>query len=174
MSDVTFRPLHESDLPLLHDWIRRPHVAEWWSGGEANESLDETRRKHFPRLEDHSSVKSYIALLAGEAIGFIQSYVALGCGDGWWEDEADPGVHGIDQFLGDESKLGRGLGTRMISAFVRKLFEDPTVTKVQTDPDPANARAIRCYEKAGFRRVGKVSSPDGTALLMIVERTPDE
>ena len=32
-----------------------------------------------------------------------------------------------------------------------------TVTKVQTDPDPTNARAIRCYEKSGFRRIGEVS-----------------
>ena len=169
----TFRPLHESDLPLLHGWISRPHVAEWWAGEEPHQSLEDTRRKYLPQLEDHSSVKGYVALLSGEAIGFIQSYVALGCGDGWWEDETDPGVRGIDQFLGDGSKLGQGLGTRMISAFIRKLFEDPAVTKVQTDPDPTNARAIRCYEKAGFRRVGKVSTPDGTALLMIAERAPE-
>jgi hypothetical protein len=30
-------------------------------------------------------------------------YVALGAGDGSWEDEIDPGVRGIDQFLADPS-----------------------------------------------------------------------
>jgi len=58
----------------------------------------------------------------------------------------------------------------MVTAFVRKLFEDPSVTRVQTDPNPVNGRAIRCYEKAGFRIVGEIVTPDGPALLMVIEK----
>lgn len=58
----------------------------------------------------------------------------------------------------------------MVSEFVARLFRDESVTKVQTDPDPRNARAIRAYEKVGFRRVGEVVMPDGPALLMVVRR----
>ena len=167
---ISFRVLQEIDLPLLHQWMHRPHVAQWWSGGDAGESLEETKAKYMPRLQKSSPIKAYIASLFGEPIGFIQSYVALGCGDGWWEDERDPGVRGIDQFLCDDAKLGQGIGSRMVAAFVRQLFDDPSVTKVQTDPDPTNVRAIRCYEKAGFQSVGKVATPDGPALLMVFER----
>ena len=39
--------------------------------------------------------------------------------------------------------------------------------RVITDPDPANARAIRAYEKAGFRQRPHVDTPDGPALLMV-------
>lgn len=160
MTDITpgvftFRPLLEADLPLLHEWIRRPHVAQWWGEGE---------------WQPDTSVSAYIALLDGEAIGFVQSYVAMDCGDGWWEEETDPGVRGIDQFLCDGGTLGQGIGSRMVAAFVRELFGDPGVTTVQTDPHPANARAIRCYEKAGFRPVGRIATPDGPALLMVVKR----
>jgi len=165
-----FRSLREVDLPLLHEWIHRPHVAQWWGGGEAGESLEDTKSSYSPRLRAGSSIKPYIALLCGEPVGFIQSYVALGCGDGWWDDEIDLGVRGIDQFLCDGAKLGDGIGSRMVAAFVRQLFEDSGVTKVQTDPDPTNARAIRCYEKAGFHAVGKVATPDGPAMLMVIER----
>ena len=28
-------------------------------------------------------------MLNGEPIGYAQSYVALGSGDGWWEEETD-------------------------------------------------------------------------------------
>jgi RimJ/RimL family protein N-acetyltransferase len=59
----------------------------------------------------------------------------------------------------------------MIAAFVARLFADPAVTKIQIDPDPANARAIRCYEKVGFERVGIVETPDGLALLMTIGRS---
>ena len=160
----------EDDLLLLHEWILRPHVVEWWGGGDASEHFEDTKAKYLPRLQEASLVQPYIALLSSEPIGFAQSYVALGCGDGWWEEETDPGVRGTDQFLCDGAKLGQGLGTRMVAAFVRKIFEDPCVTRVQTDPDPANARAIRCYEKAGFRPVRMITTPDGSALLMVIER----
>jgi hypothetical protein len=42
--------------------------------------------------------------------------------------------------------------------------------QVQTDPDPANPRAIRCYDKAGLERMGVVNTPDGPALLMVCTR----
>ena len=48
-------------------------------------------------------------MLNGEPIGYAQSYVALGSGDGWWEEETDPGVRGIDQSLANASQLGKGL-----------------------------------------------------------------
>ena len=82
-------------------------------------------------------------MLNGEPIGYAQSYVALGSGDGWWE-ETDPGVRGIDQSLANASQLGKGLGTKLVRALVELLFNDPEVTKIQTDPSPSNLRAIRC------------------------------
>jgi AacA4 family aminoglycoside N(6')-acetyltransferase len=167
---IDFRPLREADLPLLTNWLNRAHVLEWWSGDDAAPDIEYARKKYLPRMDEASSVKAYIAVLADEPIGFIQSYVAFGCGEGWWEEETDPGVRGIDQFLCDGGRLGQGLGTRMVKAFVQRLLAEPGVTKVQTDPDPANARAVRCYTKAGFRPVRSVTTPDGQALLMIVEK----
>lgn len=167
---LTFRPMVAADLPLLHHWLHQPHVAEWWGGDDIAPSLDDVKQKYLPRLAGSSSVTCYIALLSGEPLGFIQAYIALGSGDGWWEGETDPGVRGIDQFIGDRTRLGQGLGSRMVAAFLCLLFEDPRVTKVQTDPSPSNSRAIRCYEKAGFRAVERITTPDGPALLMVLER----
>jgi aminoglycoside 6'-N-acetyltransferase len=39
--------------------------------------------------------------------------------------------------------------------------------RVITDPEPGNARAIRAYEKAGFRKERLVDTPNGPALLML-------
>ena len=168
--EVTFRLLCEADLPLLTNWLAQPHVVEWWAGEDASPTVEDTRSKYVPHMDEQSPVKAYIALLECEPIGFIQSYVALGCGDGWWTEEIDPGVRGIDQFLADGGKLGQGLGTRMVSAFTRRLLAESGVTKVQTDPDPRNARAIRCYAKSGFVPAGEIVTPDGPALLMVVEK----
>ena len=161
--DFTFRPLAASDLPMLREWLLRPHVAAWW--GEA-ETVEELRRHYVDHAGDPNATQAYIALAADQPVGFIQRYVVKDAGGGWWEDETDPGARGIDQFLAHPDRLGRGLGRAMIRAFLRKTFEDAAVTVVQTDPSPANIRAIRCYEAAGFARVGIVQTPDGEALLM--------
>jgi RimJ/RimL family protein N-acetyltransferase len=163
---IDFKPLTLSDLPMLHEWLRRPHVPQWW---QPEPSLAELEADYF----SVSSTRAYIAMLDGEPFGFIQSYVAMGSGDGWWEQETDPGRRGIDQFLADGNQLGRGLGSRMVSAFVEQLFRDPAVTSVQTDPSPDNERAIRCYRRAGFVAQGVVDTPDGPALLMLRRRSAE-
>jgi aminoglycoside 6'-N-acetyltransferase-1b/aminoglycoside 6'-N-acetyltransferase-2 len=58
-----------------------------------------------------------------------------------------------------------------VQALVARLFSDPAVTAVQTDPAPHNARAIRCYEKAGFRQIRQIITPDGPAVYMLQTRT---
>lgn len=162
-----FRPLQTADLPLLHGWLARPHWTQWWGPAP---TLAEVQAEYGAWIADPAQVQPHIALLDGRPFAYIQSYVAMGSGGGWWEAETDPGVRGIDQSIADAALLGRGLGTAMVKAFVAKLFTDLQVTRIQTDPDPRNARAIRCYEKAGFRAVGEVQTPDGTALLMVCER----
>ena len=164
----TFRPLAPADLPLLTEWLGRPHVRAWWHCEGGVPKLAAVRREFEPCVEDASTVRPHIVLLDGEPFGFIQSYVALGSGDGWWEDETDPGVRGIDQFIADESRLGQGLGSRMVRAFAKRLLAEPGVTQVQADPAPANARAIACYRRAGFEAVREIVTPDGPALLMLM------
>jgi RimJ/RimL family protein N-acetyltransferase len=167
VSSFTFRPLTPEDLPTLHEWISRPHVAQWWS---APASLAEIEADYLPAMLPESTTRAYIALLDARPVGFIQSYVVLGSGGGWWPDETDPGARGIDQFLADEGDLNKGIGSAMVRAFVTMLFRDPSVTIVQTDPSPENERAIRSYARAGFERRRVVDTPDGRALLMFCER----
>lgn len=153
---------------MVHQWLRRPHVAQWWHDPP---TLLELERDYLPREKSESSTRAYIALLAEKPIGFIQSYVALGSGGGWWELETDPGTRGIDQFLANSDQLGQGLGSTMVNTFVDQLFQDPAVTKVQTDPSPDNVRAIRSYQRAGFVIDSEIMTPDGPALLMLRHRT---
>jgi aminoglycoside 6'-N-acetyltransferase len=76
------------------------------------------------------------------------------------------GTRGLDQLIGEADMLGRGHGSAFIRAFAESLLADGT-PRVVIDPDPNNARAIRAYEKAGFRKDRLVDTPDGMALLMI-------
>ena len=167
---VTLRLMTEQDIPMLHDWLNRPHIVEWW-GGETP-TLDEVQADYHPSVLAQERVTPYIVMLGDRPIGFAQSYVALGSGGGWWEDETDPGVRGIDQSIAEPELLGIGIGTKLVRALVETLFRDPSVTRIQTDPAPDNPRAIRCYQKAGFRIVREIVTPDGPAVYMVQDR-PD-
>jgi RimJ/RimL family protein N-acetyltransferase len=160
---MRFEPLREVDLAMLHEWLLRPHVARWWRPAP---SIDELRHDYVLPVSRPNATRAYIAHAGGAAIGFIQSYVVKGAGDGWWVDETDPGARGIDPFIADPARLGHGLGSAMVRAFVQRLFDSADVTVVQTDPAPDNARAIRAYLRAGFDVAGPVVTPDGAALLM--------
>jgi RimJ/RimL family protein N-acetyltransferase len=161
-----FRALTWADLPLLHEWLNRPHVAEWW---QSPSCLDDVLREYGAEL-DSQVTRAYLACLDREPIAFIQSYEVMRADPAWWQDETDPGSRGIDQFLANAQQLNQGLGSKMIAEFLPRLWADPAVTKVQTDPSPDNRRAIRAYEKVGFKRVRELTTPDGPALLMVVER----
>ncbi|MBA3670670.1 MAG: GNAT family N-acetyltransferase [Gemmatimonadaceae bacterium] len=157
---------------MLHEWLSRPHVSEWWDGTPtfAGVVADFT-----PSIRGGVAHWCYIVMADGAPLGFIQAYSPVAFhDDGWWLDEHDPGVRGIDQFLAESALLGRGLGSAMVRAFVAKLFADPAITRIQTDPEPGNGRAIRCYEKAGFRAAGEIDTKDGPALLMYCERPVGE
>ena len=97
---------------------------QWWGGEEARPTLADVQEQYLPSVLAQESVTPYIAMLNGEPIGYAQSYVALGSGDGWWEEETDP-VRGIDQSLANASQLGKGLGTKLVRALVELLFNDP-------------------------------------------------
>jgi len=129
-----FRPLTGADLPLLFEWHQRPHVLEWWN---SYESIDVLKADALD-----SDAHAFLAYADGQPIAYIQ----------WYPCE-EKGVVGIDQFIADRDSIGRGVGTDLVSQFVEFLFFDSTVRAVIVDPASHNARAIRCYEKAGFRFV---------------------
>ena len=56
---LLFRPLTQADLPLLHEWLNRPHVAEWWS---PMPTLAEVEEEFGPLLGHQSPTRPYIVL----------------------------------------------------------------------------------------------------------------
>jgi aminoglycoside 6'-N-acetyltransferase len=151
-----FRPVTERDLPLLAAWLARPHVARWWD--------DPKELQHIVGHIDSISVEPFIIELNGRPIGYIQSYDPHLEDDHPYQDQPT-GTLGIDQFIGEPELVGLGHGSQLIAEFVEQLFEEG-VPRVIIDPDPDNSAAIRCYEKAGFRRLGECETPEGRALMM--------
>ena len=85
-------------------------------------------------------------------------------------------VHPVTSFMSDREftfgsgQHNQGIGSAMVRAFVERVFQDPAVTGVHTDPSPDNQRAIRSYVRAGFVVQHEVTPPDRIAVLMLRDR----
>jgi aminoglycoside 6'-N-acetyltransferase len=153
-----FRPMSAADLPLVRRWLETSHVVQWW--GDASDQ--------FALVSDdldHPAMDQFIVTSNDHPFAYLQCYDQ---GD-WLENGLGthpPGTRGIDQFIGEADMVGCGHGSAFIRAFIERLLT-AGAPRVITDPDPANARAIRAYEKAGFRKEREIDTPDGRALLMV-------
>ena len=154
----SFRPVIVDDLPMLGIWLERPHVAEWWD--DTDDKLAEIREAMV-----EPSTEPFIIEIDGRPIGYIQCYDPHREEDHPYRDQP-VGSLGIDQFIGEPELVGIGHGSRFIAAFAETLFRRGA-PRVIIDPDPRNGRAIRAYEKAGFRPLGFRTSIYGDALMMV-------
>ena len=118
--------------------LAEPAVAEWWPGYDA----DRLRREYFDDPDD--DLTAYAIEHEGRVVGLIQSYE---------EDDPEYRHAGIDISLVTEVHE-RGLGTDAVRTLARHLFEHDGHHRLVIDPSAGNARAIRCYEKVGFKPVG--------------------
>lgn len=166
---IAFRPLTEADLPLMADWLSRPHLQKWWRKGDV--TPEGLRDKYLPRIKHEDDAIPFIVLVDENPTGYIQYYRIHPEDQDWWPDHPGDGVWGIDQFIGDEENLNKGMGSGFIAAFVQQLFENPEIKEIRVDPRPDNLRAIGCYKKIGFKKIQTFSNPDGPALLMVLPRS---
>jgi len=155
-----FTRLTADELPLVHRWLAAPHVSEWWPDGG-----DEIAQVVAECDGEQAETVPYLVHLQDRPFAYLQCYEQAA----WPENGLGghpTGTRGIDQFIGEAHMVNRGHGSAFIRAFIDDLIA-AGAPRVITDPDPANARAIRAYEKAGFVRDHEVDTPDGRALLMV-------
>jgi aminoglycoside 6'-N-acetyltransferase len=153
-----FRPMTVADLPTVHKWLEQPQVAQWW--GDPDEQYALVRGDL-----DEPAMEQFVVAVEGRPFAYLQCYDPTAWPNNGFGVQPQ-GTRGLDQFIGEPDMIGRGHG----SALIRNFLERLTLAgrpRVVTDPDPANARAVRAYEKAGFKKAGLVDTPDGRALLMV-------
>ncbi|MFI1584381.1 aminoglycoside 6'-N-acetyltransferase [Embleya sp. NPDC020630] len=122
---VVLRAVVEADRAILDRIVAEPEVAAWWAPPEDYEDM-------------------WAVVYEGEVIGAVQC-----------DEETDPEYRhaGIDLFL-TASRHGRGLGSDTVRTLARWLLDERGHHRLTIDPAAANASAIGCYTKVGFKPVG--------------------
>lgn len=158
---VTFRPLAPDDVALLQAWLSEPHVARWWAYETSSEALE---REFGPAMRGEEPAEYRVAELDDVPVGLVQR-----CR---WHDYPEyvdevaeiltipSGAVWIDYLIGRPTQIGRGLGTRMISAAVAEVWRRyPDAPAVIVPVVAANQASCRALERAGMRRAASGDLP---------------
>jgi aminoglycoside 6'-N-acetyltransferase len=134
---VTIRPGSPDDVQRLLAVLEEESVARWWGKPESAERIE-------AKLSGHGSSVLLVVEFDDQLAGGVQ-----------FHEEPDPMYRsaGIDIFLGTGCQ-GHGAGPEAVGLLARFLFERRGHHRITIDPAASNRRAIRCYEKVGFRPVG--------------------
>jgi aminoglycoside 6'-N-acetyltransferase len=155
---VRLRDITKEDVPALRAIAASEEVVRWWG----------TPGKRFPFDDDSATPLAIV--VDGGVVGLIQ-----------FGEEPEPEYRHawIDIFI-EPGRHGRGICTDAVGTLARHLIESRGHHRLTIDPAADNAAAIRCYEKVGFRRVGKTHLSwrdpagqwrDGMLMELVVEPT---
>lgn len=149
--DLLVRELGESDVGLMANWLSDPRVLEYYEGRDRPHDAAMVREHFLARQGD--PIVGCIVEYDQSPTGYIQFYPLTN------EEKAEYGyprtlrIYGIDLFIGVPELWGRGIGTHLVTATADYLFDSKGTDRVAVDPQTWNTRAIRCYEKSGFKKV---------------------
>jgi RimJ/RimL family protein N-acetyltransferase len=141
---IYLRPLERGDAPRIVPWFNDPEVTRTLERYRPmNLQEEEAFIEHAYRSE-HDLPLGIAPLDAEQLVGVT-------------------GLHSIDGknrhatfgiIIGEKSEWGKGYGTEATALMVAHAFDALNLNRVWLRVYEHNARAIRAYEKVGFRREG--------------------
>lgn len=159
---MRLRPIERPDLPRFVKWFADP---------ELRDNLD-----MFLPVSEEQEERWYEANLSrppGEQAWAIDAQVPASASAGLLPSAAEPGwvhigscgFHEIDWrsrwgeagiAIGDKTQWGKGFGTDALRALIGFGFRDLNLHRIMLRVFDDNARAIRSYEKVGFKTEGRL------------------
>ncbi|MFC0190079.1 GNAT family N-acetyltransferase [Fictibacillus aquaticus] len=148
---LSVRILEKEDAHLLAKWLCDPGVLEFYEGRDNPFDLDRVEREFYNPDEDGVLC---IVEFDGVPAGYIQFYhVTVEDRMRFGYEDPSEVIYGMDQFIGETELWNKGVGTILVQGMVKYLKDMRRADRVVMDPQTWNLRALRCYEKCGFKKV---------------------
>lgn len=143
-ASVCLRPVSEDDLPEFQRWLNDPEIYQWLAAGVLTPPTWKDELKWWRRQQ---SAEDEITWSIDGADERLLGNVTL-----HWVPSSKSATFGI--FIGDKSEWNKGYGGDAVGALSAHCFNDLGINRIGLNCDATNARAIRCYSRAGFRHEG--------------------
>ncbi len=163
---VYLRPIHAADFPQLVAWTNDPEISRLMDGDYPT-TLEECSDWHKSETGNrHSQRYALCTLSDGSLIGDIAlDHIA------WRSGDAELRIR-----IGEKSYWDKGYGQDSVNALLDHAFSKMNLRRVYLRVFAFNKRAIRCYEKCGFRKEGRLrrTGPDGSPTWVYLMRLRKE
>jgi aminoglycoside 6'-N-acetyltransferase len=154
---IAFEPLQRGHFALVARWLAEPLVARWWNHETSAAAIE---RDFGPSVDGQNATEVFVAVVAGRPVGLIQRYPIDAYAE--YVEELStvcampPGAFSVDYLVGEPDARGRGLGPRLIAAFVDQSWPRyPQADDVIVPVSAGNRASWRSLERAGFRRIAE-------------------
>lgn len=155
MEDIQIRRMQDTDTDyqLMLQWLSKDSLLKYYEGRDKKFDLEKIKKKYSPRVLGLENVLPFIFSLNGNPIGYIQCYELSKKQKTDFELDNNKKIFGVDMFIGDDENRGKGLGTKVLKEFINMLLNEYKADSIIVDPRAGNPRAIKSYEKVGFKQV---------------------
>lgn len=159
---ISLRAATLNDLDLLQHWDKQAHVI----------ASDPDEEWNWETELDRNPVwrEQLVAELDGRPIGLVQIIDPALEETHYW-GEVSENLRAIDIWIGEPDCLGQGFGTQIMKLAIERCFAVPEVSAILIDPLVSNQRAIRFYERMGFRFVEHRQFGESECAVYRLDRT---
>jgi len=143
---TSIRPIEEDDIAAIYQWYNDEEVNLWSSGAWPLNTLQSKDQIAGKFLEGSPDTYHYAILDQNEqligTLGFNQINIPSRLAT-------------LFVVIGNKTYWGKGYGTDALITFSRFLFTQWNFHRLSLDTWDGNSRAIRAYEKVGFKIEGR-------------------
>jgi len=163
-SKVNLRPFERSDYNTVLQWSNDKLLSYYW-GRELPSSIEECKDRY---MQKTYLLKKIFAIedKKGQLLGEIElSHIS------WKIKRAELSI-----YIGDRSFWGKGYGSDALGTFLEYIFNEKGFNSIYLKVYEQNSRAIKCYEKCGFRKKGVLRFRSQRGLgdnVILMELTAD-
>jgi len=144
---VTLRAIEAEDLPILHRWANDPEIWYLLDGWHFPVSMESTRR-WFAALQDDALNQRFAVEAPDVGVIGTSNLVKID----WKNNHA---FHGM--MLGDVDIRGKGYGTDAIMAFMRYVFQELHLERLDGSMIEYNKPSLHVYcKKCGWKEEGRL------------------
>ena len=146
LKKITFRPVENSDLPLLSLWLSRDYILKWYY--DASAWLDEIMARH----SSFSWINHFIVMVDDVAIGFCQYYDCFDAQslEDWYHVERRGEKFSIDYLIGDEHYLEQGYGKQIVQLLTKMIKTIESGAQIIVQPEPENIASVHVLLASGY------------------------
>ncbi len=139
-----------SDVPILEVWDSMPHVIKATTDDpEQDDNVWDWANEIRPRDD---GTELFIAEYDENPIGVVQSINPATERTHYW-GSIGSGFRALDIWIGDLTNLGKGFGTQMMVAAIKRCFDHHKAEAILIDPLFSNTKAHRFYRRLGFKEI---------------------